>query len=360
MTPWTSQAVLANVALSDAIEIGCAAFVPTNDPRVQAINEAHPIHATFLERFTDAFAQPIHPTVLLVRSTTPGSYRSVNAMASIRDILSVSVVPRARARHIQRKGINRICFSRTFDFYPWMVGQDHEHLVMSTPAISGFHDINSFMGQVAPEVHCAQMSSSDLDKPLFDALVERWRDFYDDRKPSWDNAKLMRSLNMAYHASQPPADQGTTIFDYGRILALWVSAFEILVHPGEGGRATAKEVLKLLGKDVWINKKCKETGARIYEKIYKCRNDFLHGNPIDVELSQPLMTRDSLFGVSAPLYRMALMAFLDLKCKEPQSSLEDPDSLGREIAEIMDFSDYQKDFETVISQCLASSSEEAG
>ena len=360
MTPWISQAVLANVQLTDTIEADRAAFAPTDDPRVQTINAAYPIYATFLERFTDAFAQPIRPTVLLVRSSAPDGYRSVNAMASIRDILSASIIPRARARHIQHKVSNGIFFSRTFDFYPWMVDRDHEHLVTFTPAMGGLQEIHDFIGQAAPEVHRAHMSCDDLDRPLFDALVGRWHDFYDDRKPSWDSAKLMRSLNMAYHASQPPADQSTTIFDYGRILALWVSAFEILVHPGEDGIATKKEVLKLLGKDVWINKECKKTGARIYEKIYKCRNKFLHGNPIDVELSQSLMTRDSLFGASAPLYRMALMAFLDLKCKEPRASLENPDDLVREIVEIMDFSDYQEDFETVISQCLASSSEEAG
>ena len=347
MTPWISQAVLANVKLTDAIEANCVAFAPTDDPRVQAINATHPIHATFLERFTDAFGQLIRPTVLLVRSSASAGYRSVEAMASIRDILSVSVVPRARAHHIQQKVSNRIFFSRTFDFYPWMVGQDHEHLVAFTPTMGGLHDIDDFIGQATPEVHCAHMSCNDLDKPLFDALVERWYDFYGDRKLSWDNTKLMRSLNMAYHASQPPADQGTTIFDYGRMMALWVSAFEILVHPGEGGKANKEEVLKLfLGKDIF-NKKCEE----IVREIYKCRNKFLHGNPIDIELSQPLMTRGSLFGVAAPLYRMALISFLDLKCKEPKSPLEDTESIAQEIIEKMAFNDYQKDFEMTILQC---------
>ncbi len=350
MTPWISQAVLANVKLTDAIEANGAAFAPTNDPRVQTINAAHPIHATFLERFTDAFGQPIHPTVLLVRSSAPDSYRSVNAMASIRDILSVSVVPRARARHIQRKGHNSIFFSRTFDFYPWMVDKDYKHLVALTPAMGGFHDINDFIGQAAPEIHCSHMSCRALDKPLFDALVECWHNAYGDGKSSYDNAKLMRSLNMAYHASQPPADQSTTIFDYGRILALWVSAFEILVHPGEGGEANKKEVLKRLGKDIWINKKCKELAQKIYNNIHRRRNDFLHGNPIDVEMSQSLMTRDSLFGAAAPLYRMALTSFLDLKCKGPESPLEDTESLEQELIR-WDFDDYQKDFEMAILQC---------
>ena len=359
MTPWISQAVLANVELTDAIEVNCAAFAPTGDRRVQTINVAHPSHATFLKRFTDAFGQPIRPTVLLVRSSASVGYRSVDAIASIRDILSVSVVPIARARYIQQKGSNHIFFSRTFDFYPWMVDQDHKHLVVSTPATAGLHCIDGFIGQAAPEVLRACMSCDDLDKPLFDALVERWHNAYGDEKPSWDNAKLMRSLNMAYHASQPPADQSTTIFDYGRMIALWVSAFEILVNPGrnrnpkeEGPKTLLGRVCRLLDQSIWIDKKCKEIGRTIYKNIYRCRNNFLHGNTINREQSQPLMTRDSLFGISAPLYRMALTSFLDLKRKGPESPLEDAETFGREFAEMMEFKEYQGEFETVISQCL--------
>ena len=116
MTSWISQAVLANVTLSAAIEACPAAFAPTDDARVDSVSAAHPVHAAFLARFTDAFGRRVHPSVLIVESSAVVGYGRVEAMASIRDILSICVVARARARHIQNKGGNRVFYSRSFDF----------------------------------------------------------------------------------------------------------------------------------------------------------------------------------------------------------------------------------------------------
>ena len=351
MTSWISQAVLANVTLSAAIEAYPAAFAPTDDARVDSVSAAHPVHAAFLARFTDAFGRRVHPSVLIVESSAVVGYGGVEAMASIRDILSICVVARARARHIQNKGGNRVFYSRSFDFYPWMVSRDNESLVASTPALAGFHDVGCFAGQTASEVHLAEVSPGDLDRPLFDALLNRWQHAYGGQEASSEDTKLMRSLNMAFHASQAPADQGAMVFDYGRILALWVSALEILVHPGKGSRINKRKVLEHLANVIWFAENCGNKAQEICRAIYKWRNHFLHGNPIDVDAVQPLMSRDSLFGVAAPLYRMALASFLRLRREEALSLLDDPENLGREVAARMKFSHYQSDFETVILQC---------
>ena len=141
------------------------------------------------------------------------------------------------------------------------------------------------------------------------------------------------------------------MFDNGRILALWVSALEILVHPGKGRKVGRDQVLQLLGSGFWFGENCAGKAQQLCRRIYGLRNDFLHGNPIDVAAAQPLMSPDSLLGVAAPLYRMALTSFLGLRPEEPRSSLDDPENLGREIAAGLDFRDYQGDFETVILQC---------
>ena len=350
---WTPKVVLANVTLSAAIEACPVAFLPPDDARVESLNAAHSFHADFLARFTDPFSQHVRPTVLVVESSAAAGYRRVEAMASIRDILSICIVARARARHIQNKGSNRVFYSRNFDFYPWMVRQDHECLEAVTPVLAGFHDLSLFTGQTASEVHLAEVSPDDLDRPLFDALLNCWRHTYGGQGASWDDIKLMRSLNMAFHASQPPADQGATVFDYGRILALWVSALEILVHPGKGSSADKRKVLEHLENVFWFAENCGNRAQETCRAIYRCRNDFLHGNPIKVDAVQPLMSRDSLFGVAAPLYRMALASFLRLKREEPLSPLDDLENLGRQVAARLDFGDYQRDFETVILQCRA-------
>ena len=348
-TSWTPQAVLANVSLRTAIEAAPAAFVPPNDARVEAVSASHPIHADFLGRFTDPFGERVHPTVLILESDAVASYSRAAAMASIRDILSISIVPRARARHVLHRGGSRVFYSKSFDFYPWMVSRNNQQLVAGTPGLMALHDVRCFGGQSAPEVEAGQVSPRDLDKPLFDALVKRWRDGYGRKDVSWDDSKLMRALNMAFHASQPPADQAATVFDYGRLLALWVSALEILVHTGD--RADKAKVLEHLNGVTWVATDCRKKAQEVFRAIYRRRNDFLHGNPIDVEAAEELTYRDSLFGAAAPLFRMALAAFLGLERKAYQSCLNDAANLGKEIAAGMAYRDYQKDFETAMLQC---------
>src|SRR5262245_51804676 len=46
--------------------------------------------------------------------------------------------------------------------------------------------------------------------------------------------RFFRALEVAFHASLFPADGLTSINDVGTRIALWVSAFEVLCHPGGG------------------------------------------------------------------------------------------------------------------------------
>ena len=124
MSLWNPMAVLANVELNEPIEAQLAAFAPASDARVQDVNTAHPVHATFLDRFTDAFGNKCHPTVLIVRPSAPERIRSADALASIRDVLSASVIPRARARYTRQLGNCGVFYSSSFEFYPWMVDRN--------------------------------------------------------------------------------------------------------------------------------------------------------------------------------------------------------------------------------------------
>ena len=118
MSLWNPMAVLANVELNEPIEAQLAAFAPASDARVQDVNTAHPVHATFLDRFTDAFGNKCHPTVLIVRPSAPETIRSADALASIRDVLSASVIPSARARYTPQLGNCGAFYSSSFEFYP--------------------------------------------------------------------------------------------------------------------------------------------------------------------------------------------------------------------------------------------------
>ncbi|MEE3503905.1 hypothetical protein [Acidiphilium acidophilum] len=80
----------------------------------------------------------------------------------------------------------------------------------------------------------------------------------------------------------------------------------------------------------------------LYQVLFECRNDFLHGNPVErsnLVLSTPQRT---IFEYAAPLYRIARTAFLPLTHAEPMPSADDPKAFGADIADRMDFMLPQK------------------
>jgi hypothetical protein len=132
-----------------------------------------------------------------------------------------------------------------------------------------------------------------IDRTMLAALLKRWPERYATETPSWEDTALFRSLNMANAAAKLPANAEGTYYDIGRSVALWVSAFEILVHSGSSGLF---KVYDNFDKAEWNLTKCKERkyeaygykegeplrnlACWIYGKIHQSRNDFLHGNPI--------------------------------------------------------------------------------
>jgi hypothetical protein len=54
----------------------------------------------------------------------------------------------------------------------------------------------------------------------------------------------------------------------------------------------------------------------IYDRLYRARNDFLHGNPISDETLRVEKCRKNVHVFAASLFRLALTAFLDLRFAE--------------------------------------------
>ncbi|MFW8642022.1 hypothetical protein ACOJBO_01155 [Rhizobium beringeri] len=106
---------------------------------------------------------------------------------------------------------------------------------------------------------------------------------------------------MAASAMRLSSPTGSTesFYDYGRVLSLWVSAFEILVHSGATGKATRQRVLDLLKSIPWQSEMAREEthsadfgGGKtfdlrlanaLYMKMNDLRNNFLHGNAVEPE-----------------------------------------------------------------------------
>ena len=90
----------------------------------------------------------------------------------------------------------------------------------------------------------------------------------------------------------------------------------------------------------------------LYQHLYDCRNDFLHGNPVGqkdllVEASGRLIS-----DYAAPLYRIALTAFLPLTFPDLVPSLEDLGAFGAYCGKRMDFTQPQRDAEKALLTAL--------
>ena len=173
---WTPVALLPNLFAKTAMDGEVVALAPPRDPRVQTFCGAHPEFKVLLSRFTDAFNVPREPVVLIVRDDVVRRLETGPAFQSFRDLAAMSIVPYARALSIVYGNSNRIAYSTSFSFYPWMLARDNKHLAALTPAITSYHVVEAFRGQSSPELSCMELT--DVDVPLFDALLVRWMRHY--------------------------------------------------------------------------------------------------------------------------------------------------------------------------------------
>lgn len=338
MPEWVPIWVMPNLRMSEAIEARQAALVPFEDPRIAQLASEYPSFQKFINRFTDAFGAPQTPTILLARKR---ARISGEAMASFRDLVVLSVVPYNRAEWIVYGTASRkVLFSNFFWLYPWMMTKDFNYLYTASPVSLGMNDVDHFNGQATPEAFPMSLNSESIDRPLLEALIYQWHRRYFQPNPTWEGRALFRSLNMANIACQLPSIVDTTLFDFGRTLALWVSAFEILVHPGKGKKSNQAAVNAILNKITYVERAMhrrlhraydpklqKVTRAAlaqaIYGQLYKARNDFLHGNAVSLRSLRLKNGGAHLTDVAPSLYRLALTEVLALRFTEPPPPASD-------------------------------------
>ena len=221
---------------------------------------AQPMFCRFLDRFADNFGEYVEPAVLLVRGNAPQSFFEIEALAGFRDLIAISVLAYNRALELCRRRGLRVLFADAFALYPWMLDKQYETLIGSTPAFRGLHEVATFQGQSAPALSRMPLDAGDIDQPLLTALLERWWHRYEAAEPEWEDIALFRSLNMAYHASMLPSGTETTFYDIGRLVSLWISAFEIFAHPGGDDRVNRRKVFELIDKTPWKLEEMAEPG----------------------------------------------------------------------------------------------------
>jgi len=350
MPTWQPAFFLPNISVEEPIGCDAIAIASCEDERARQILDETPALQQMSVNFTDPFGRKLKPSMLIFSKQAPKRLRNLDAVASFRDLVAMSIVPPSRAQSMNHGHSFATYYSDFYDFYPWTINAQHNLLVCTTPALGGFHDPDLFKGQCTPGLSPVVIQARDIDKTLLDALIKRWLSGFG--KTAWPDVALFRSLEMAVAASKMPAGADVTLHSLGRSVALWVSAFEILAHP-EAASSDLNEVYKLLEKTPWNSRsqgrrrfKAYVTGKMIQQKIssrkslacwlygeiYQARNDFLHGNRVRRNRLNVKKSGKNLFGYAPLLYRMALAAFLPL-----------PGPLKRPAhTDIQAFSDWQR------------------
>lgn len=322
---WEALAALPNLSLSGWIDFDAIALIGGEHPLLPSVLAQEPDVVEFFTIFTDEFGAPIYPSVMLVRKTAPKIARGIDALTSFTSAVCAAAIVDFRCGRIVHNQPFGVAYSEAFDLYPWFPARGHQgHVSSWTPAGGGFHELAKLRPQSGPGVRANRLERSLVDQVLIDALRSCWiRAFV--KGESTEHLSLFRSLEMARAASRAPGGVDATIHDIGRIVALWVSAFEILIHDG---RADKKRVHEFLMRCSWLHRELQKLDRHIMfrrddrtktnlaggllDALYRTRNDFLHGNPVTDKSMRFESSERSIDAFGAPIYRLLLGSALSL------------------------------------------------
>jgi hypothetical protein len=366
MATWIPMFALPNIDVEESIERPGIAIVSLRDKRLKALVKNHPRFAVYL-RFETEFGLKVWPSILLRESASPERYRTAEALAGFRDAVAISVIPHSWAHTLRFETRAGIRYANWFSFYPWMTDAKYEGIIMQSMARLGYDDrIEALRAQTTAGFSYDQLAPRLVDRPLLEAVLDRWVARFATDTPTLGNVALFRSLNMALSASMLPGNVEATIYDIGRSIALWVSAFEILAHSGSS-QVGFRQVYQLLERANWNLSECRDPiyepygykeGQRkrilpvwLYGELNRARNDFLHGNKITDDRLIVAPGKRALNLYTAPLFRMALTSHLDLRMDRPPA-LDGKTDYEAFLAYQHEFGGYQRDLEAAIATIL--------
>ena len=348
---WTPVCMLPNVTLEEPIQASLAAFMPCHDKRLHELARQRPALQTFVSAFRDEFETQILPTIGLVREDARHIANTI-AFGGFRDAVCVSTIVAGQGLTLKTKRDDPsqnpigIVHSDAFDLYPWFLSpQVDDHVVAITPALRELRSLERLRPQSAPALGNRSLVTNYIDHPLLGAILARWERFFANRNESLDDRRLFRALEMARAASKTPGGIDATEYDAGRVVALWVSAFEILAY--DGRKSDVKRVLSVLSWVRWLTPKPKgeavqAIASKIYKRLYAARSKFLHGNPVTAETLTLENTRKHAHWFAAPLFRLALTGFLDLRFSETLPDRADDQERERHVARRKEFDRHQE------------------
>ena len=225
---------------------GGYAICSGEDPRLEnlAASAGNATSKKMLEQFRTTRSEAYRPACFLVRSTIPIAERHPETIRAFRNVCAISTTTAAYAIGLDSPDAAQWVthWSDQFLFGYFIAGKSGWIQTLDGASMGADEKIPH--QQSAAQFGKPSNWSLRVDDPLLERLFTCWRRCYVQERDRGKLRRLFRSLEVAFHASLFPADGLTSISDIGTRLALWVSAFEVLCHPG--GSVNKRHVQKVL------------------------------------------------------------------------------------------------------------------
>jgi hypothetical protein len=329
--PWDLLLTLPNIVppVPTPFESSGVVICSAGDDRLHDLedNPGNAAALRMLDSFRTARGIRYQPGCLLIRTDAQRETRVAAALRSFRNVCAIATTTRAWAAGVAspQRAQWTVLWSDQFLFGYFTPGRNG-WLQTLDGAARGMDDAIP-ESQPAAQFLNPRDWNVRVDGPLLNRLLTCWRRHYLTRsKDRRALRRLFRSLEVAFHASLFPADGLTSLNDVGTRLALWVSAFEVLCHPGTRS-VTKRDVQRMLRTAPYEAMELTTTrytvsygGVRhratlpeaLYDDLYWARNQFLHGMPVGVTTLHYRHSRSysQLIRVAPILYNAALLSFL--------------------------------------------------
>ncbi len=288
--------ILPNLALQEPFECEWIALLPGSDERMLAIASKDRTVRQMLNGFYEQDGKRCEVASLVVKKDAPPSV-DLTALMSFRNLFAMSCILKGWQSSAGQLNVFHPLYADYFDFYPFRPVGDGIHIHHLGAALSSWNSTKRFRAQRNADLPSFSHGlRAEPDKDLRGYLIPAWKQQFVDGGDKWDS--LFRSLAVAYHAAGLPKKNLMWHYDFGVSIALWVSAFETLCHPGKSKQVKPIDVLKLLAptklsedeglsSEFTIKVKDKPITVNavqyLYWKLNGARNCFLHGDAFPQE-----------------------------------------------------------------------------
>jgi hypothetical protein len=287
---WVAVMAIPGIDLPSPVRAGVLAAVGSGDDLFAQALSTDLSAARLASGFSTPFGEKFKPSLVL---SYQGSRRvRVESLVAFRNLIAVPHVIGGRIKKWSVWQSSGPVFSDHFDLYPVAPTKDPDSLIIDTATYWGLHEAKKFGGQPAPTVLDPRHTRVSPDADLLDALLTLDSSTARSEAQRRFKLRVRRSLEFAFHALRAPVSYSKQRSDRAVALSLWVSAFEVLVHP-DVGDVNSRHVTGVIKQIPWSRAslrraRYKPIGLRgvtrlttrpvqTYLRLSRLRNAFLHG-----------------------------------------------------------------------------------